>query len=129
MNIECKTGYKDYQIKLFQKNKDQDLGSQIRANHKGDTDYTLMSIKPYDGEREDGQREVADYVLKQVEGAKKFTTKHDALIFGQSLQNMVYALMRYGISGSKLDRIEAKLTGDDKAGYGIDFVPKYSKEL
>jgi len=122
METESRTGYKDYQIKVFQKNVLEDIGKQIRLDHKGSTDYTLMSIRPYKGELQTGRKEVSAYVLTQLLKMKSFITKHDALIYGQSMQNLVYALHRYQDYGSTVDGIELRLTGGDKEGYGIDFL-------
>jgi len=122
------TGYKQYQVKLFQNNLAVDMGARVRANHKSDKDYTMVSISPYEGSREQGQRDVAGYVMSKIKAMPRFTTKHDAIIFGRGMSNTVYGLMRYLPEGANLDSVTDKLMGDDKEGYYIEFILNYSKQ-
>jgi len=123
LNVGCNTGYKNYKIKLFQKNVRQDLGKELRANHKGTTDYHIMSVDSDDQTAEKARHECATYFFKQIQKMPRFTYKLDALAYSNGMRNMVYGMYRYTSSGSSIDNVKATLRGNDKEGYYIDFKP------
>lgn len=125
---ERSKGYKNYIVKLFQNNLTQDLGSTIRANHKSDGTYTMLSANPYEGTMEKGREQAAKYALGQLALMNNFSTKYDAINYAQGVKNLIYGLTRYTKEGQSLDSIKEQLTGDDKNGYNVEFKMIYAKE-
>ena len=120
---ECKTGCREYKVTLFQKNRQADLSSNLRANHQGTTDYHIAKVELNGDDLERGRHECAEYFLRQLERMPKFIHKLDAIIFQRGMQAVVYGMHRYLESGSSVDKVDAKLKGSDKEGYYTEFTP------
>jgi len=125
--MEKLTGYKDYRVRLFQKNLPRNYSKEIKLHHGfATTDYTIIDVREGSGSVDMGRKECAAYALMHIRKMKPFFHKHDALQFKQGIQDLVYVLQRFVTPN--VDKVEMKLQGNDKEGYYFSHTIKYLEE-
>jgi hypothetical protein len=88
------------------------------------TDYNLLSLLAEKGSFQDGWYECANEIYEKLNNVPyKFSNKHDALIFGDNMKNIIVRLLTR--EHVPLKTIKCNLKGSDDEGYSIKFEPKY----
>jgi len=121
----ARSGYRNYTVRIFQPDSDRDMSAELRRDLRPiSTDYNLLSLLPEKGSFQDGWYECADEIYKRLnELPYAFTTKHDAMIFGDNMKNLIVRLLTR--EHVPLKTVNYRLKGDDTDGYSLKFEPKY----
>lgn len=87
-------------------------------------EYNVLSVETEKGSWQDGWYACAEEVVEKIKNHKTFITKHDALIFADSVRNLMFRLQTR--PHVPLTKVETRLRGNDKDGYTIEFNNKYN---